>query len=65
MSQPFEPKDPQKIIDRYVAGETAKQIGLDYGYLQAVTIKKFLLNAGVPLRPAEEEREIERQRRRK
>lgn len=65
MSQPFMPENPQKVIDRYIAGETAKQIGFDYGYLQAGIIKKFLLKAGVSLRSAEEEREIEIQRRTK
>ena len=63
MSQPFEPKDPQKIIDRYVLGlESAKEIALDYGYPQPNAIRKFLLNAGVKMRSREEAQEIARQR---
>jgi hypothetical protein len=30
--RPITPKDPQKIIERYLAGETAKEIGCDFGY---------------------------------
>jgi hypothetical protein len=63
MSQPFEPKDPQKIIDRYVVGlESAREIALDYGYRQPAAIRKFLLKAGVKMRTRKEAQEIARGR---
>ena len=48
--RPITPKDPQKIIDRYLSGETAKQIGEDFGYTDGHAVYKFLKDAGVPIR---------------
>jgi hypothetical protein len=63
MSQPFEPKHPQQILDRYVLGlESAKEIALDFGYSQPTAIRNFLLKAGVQLRSREEAQEIVKQR---
>jgi len=48
--KPISPKDPQKIIDRYLSGETAKHIGEDFGYTDGHAVYKFLKDAGVPIR---------------
>ena len=46
----FQPKDPQAIIDRYLAGEAVKDIASDFGYTHNAPINKLLKNAGVQLR---------------
>jgi hypothetical protein len=48
--KPISPKDPQKIIDRYLSGETAKEIGTDFGYIDGHAVYNFLKDAGVPIR---------------
>ena len=53
---PFRPQNPQKIIDRYLAGEFAKDIAVDFGYLNGTSINKFLREAGVELRDGKAER---------
>jgi hypothetical protein len=44
------------MIDRYLAGEFAKDIGGDFGYLDGKTINNFLREAGVELRDGKAER---------
>lgn len=41
----------QEIARRYRAGETAAEIGADLG-ISAKTIRRYLLDSGVELRPA-------------
>ena len=65
MTQAFEPKNPARIIERYLQGESAREIALDFGYTQQNAIRKFLVNAGVKMRSREEAQEIARQRRMK
>jgi hypothetical protein len=48
--RPISPKNPQGIIDRYLAGESAKQIAQDFGYTDGHAVYKFLKGAGVPIR---------------
>jgi hypothetical protein len=52
--KPISPKDPQKIIDRYLGGETAKEIGADFGYNDGHAVCNFLKDAGVRSAPTQE-----------
>jgi len=57
-SPQFLPDNPQKIIERYLAGESPKQIGFDFGYSNGSSVLKFLRVAGVQIRSREENRAL-------
>jgi hypothetical protein len=60
--KPISPKDPARIIERYLAGETAKEIGADFGYNDGNAVYKFLKDAGVQIRSNAEILEMRKSR---
>jgi uncharacterized protein (DUF433 family) len=60
--KPITPKDPQKIIDRYLAGETPKAIAGDFGHIDGHAVIRFLKNAGVKIRNRAEAEVVLRER---
>ena len=56
--KPISPKNPQEVIDRYLSGQTAKEIGFDFGYTNGASVLKFLRDAGVQLRNRKENRAL-------
>jgi len=56
--KPISPKNPQELIDRYLSGQTAKEIGFDFGYTNGASVLKFLRDAGVQIRNREENRKL-------
>ena len=60
---PFRPKDPARIIERYLAGESPLEVGSDFGYTQAAPILKLLKNAGIKMRTPRESYLLGKERR--
>jgi hypothetical protein len=56
--RPITPKDPQEVINRYLSGQTAKEIGFDFGYTDSAAVLKFLRDAGVQIRNRKENQEL-------
>ena len=60
----FDPNDPQKIIDRYLAGESATDIARDFGYTHGSLVNVFLRTHGVQMRPVQEAANLAKRRKR-
>jgi hypothetical protein len=60
----LEPRDPQKIIDRYLAGENAIDIARDFGYTGSGVVLKWLRARGVEIRSMPESTKIGLRRKR-